>query len=140
MKNSNIYSNEEKAGCFAFSSVLSCGDEKQIKKYFSSHRLSASEEYQMVVSLLMYDDEQMAEKIIGRYIRCFGLRSVRARQVLADMGFKKALNLLSIRQRADEYPLQEPSQLQKLCDGFMLMADDDVADRGFVIMNLSKLL
>lgn len=107
---------------------------KQLQKYLKTHRLSESEEYQLIVSLGMeMDDEQAAERIISGYIRRYGLRSVKARQVLKDLGFDEALSVLRVVTKSDDIADDEPTIAEKLRDGFLMMKDDDVADRGFFI-------
>lgn len=106
---------------------------KQLKQYLKTRRLSESEEYQMIVFLGMeLDDDEASEKIICDYIRCFGLLSFKARQVLKDLGFETALRVLSAKAKSEDV-LTVPTDGEKLCDGFLMLKDDDIADMGIFI-------
>lgn len=106
---------------------------KQLKQYLKTHRLSESEAYQMIVFLGMeLDDDEASEKIICDYIRRFGLLSCKARQALKDLGFETALKVLSARAKSDDV-LSVPTDGEKLCDGFLMLKDDDIADMGIFI-------
>ena len=106
---------------------------KQLKQYLKTHRLSESEEYQAVVFLGMeVDDERKAEKMICDYICCYGLQSQKARQALKDLGFETALKVLSARAKSEDV-VTEPTDGEKLCDGFLMLKDDDIADMGIFI-------
>jgi hypothetical protein len=104
----------------------------KLKGLLSEHRLSESDEYQMVVTLAMDLDDEKAEKIICGYIRRYGLSSWHARQALKDLGFQKALKILyaqDLETKSDE-PLdlcEEPFSIhQRLEDGFEMMRDDEI--------------
>ena len=106
---------------------------KQLKQYLKTHRLSESEAYQMIVFVGMeVDDEREAEKIICGYIYRYGLTSQKARQALKDLGFEEALKVLRAKAKSDDV-LEEPTMWEKLCDGFLMLKDDDIADVGIFI-------
>lgn len=115
-----------------FSDLLKLQNLSLLKSYLKTHRLSESDEYQMVVTLAMDLDEEKAEKIICGYIRRYGLRSLKAKQVLKDLGFENALKILyaqDLETKSDE-PLdlcEEPFSIhQRLEDGFEMMRDDEI--------------
>ena len=115
----------------SFLEMLKREDVAQIKRYIQSHRLSASEEYQMIVTLAMaLDDDSMAEKIICGYIRRYGLTSFNAKQVLKSLGYEKTLETLKKAARKDEEEetMMQVSAEKKLQDGFQLMHRDDAAE------------
>lgn len=123
-------SDEEK-----FFELLKLTDVSELKKYLKLHRLSPAQEYQLVVTLGMeMEDEALAERIICNYVRRFGL-SLKAKQVLVDLHLDKALRALKSyeKQKADLSDLceEDVSPAQKLQDGFNLLYNGDVADRGF---------
>lgn len=106
-----------------FSDLLKKEDVGQIKKYAYHHHLSASEEYQMIVTLTFaMENEAETEKIICGYIRRYGL-SLKAKQALKDFGFEKALKVLEKLEPDDVTDLcnEKISVMQKLTDGFRLM-------------------
>jgi hypothetical protein len=106
---------------------------KHLKQYLKTHRLSESEAYQMIVFLGMeVDDERKAEKMICDYICRYGLQSQKARQALKDLGFETALKVLGAKAQSDE-ACEEPTVWEKLCDGFLMLKDDDIADVGIFI-------
>jgi hypothetical protein len=116
------------------SELLKLTNVNRLKKYLRKYRLSESDEYQMVVILGMeMDDEDEAEKILCSYIRRFGLQT-KAEQALSDLGFERALKELQAHKKGQDglFDLCEENVpvMQKLQDGFNLMKDDDVADRG----------
>ena len=111
----------------------SCVNLSKLKSLLKEHRLSESDEYQMVVTLAMdLEDEKEAEKIICGYIRRYGLSSWHARQALKDLGFKKALEILYAQDEANksDEPLdlcEEPFSIEeRLEDGFEMMRDDEI--------------
>ena len=82
-----------------FSDLLKLQNLSLFKSYLKTHRLNESDEYQMVVTLAMeLEDEYEAEKIICGYIRRYGLCSLKSKQVLKDLGFKKALRIVSAQE------------------------------------------
>ena len=102
-----------------------------LKKFLKERRLSESDEYQMVANLTMaFDDEEEAEKIICYYVRRYGLVSEKAKQVLADFDFKRALKVLKKLERPVEKEQtldlcsEKISIAQKLRDGFLMRRDD----------------
>jgi len=116
------------------SGLLKLTDVAQLKSYLRKHHLSESDEYQLVVTLGMeMDDEKQAEQILCGYIRRFGLRD-KAKQVLIDLNFECALRELQTHKKEQDDILdlceENVPVTQKLQDGFNLMKDDDVADRG----------
>lgn len=127
---------KEKAGVerSEISELLKLTNVNRLKKYLRKYRLSESDEYQMVVTLGMeMDDENEAEQILCGYIRRFGLQT-KAKQALSDLGFERALKELQMHKKEQDDLLdlceENVPLTQKLQDGFNLMKDDDVADRG----------
>ena len=115
----------------SFSEMLKREDVAQIKRYIQSHRLNASEEYQMIVTLAMaLDDDSIAEKIICGYVRRYGLTSFNAKQVLKSLGYEKTLKTLEKTACEDEKETAttQVSLEEKLQDGFQLMHRDDAAE------------
>jgi len=114
----------------SFSELLQKADIPLLKKYLKNHHLSASDEYQMVVTLGMeFEDEHLAEQIICSYIRRYGL-SLKAREALNDLGLEQALKTL----RSQHVETEEISDLcsgkislhQRLTDGFEMLRDDEI--------------
>jgi len=114
-----------------FSELLKLQNVSQLKNYLKAHRLSESDEYQMVVTLAMELDDEKAEKIICGYIYRYGLCSQHSRQVLKDLDFKKALNILYAQDKKTKSDKvldlcdEHISVHQKLRDGFEMMRDDE---------------
>ena len=114
----------------SFSELLQKAGIPSLRKYLKNHRLSESDEYQMVVALGMeLEDEYLAEQIICSYIRRYGLCS-KAKKALEDLGFKQALKTLKSQHVETEEIFDlcsgKISIHQRLKDGFEMMQDDEI--------------
>lgn len=119
-----------------FSELLKLQNVSKLKSYLKTHHLSESDEYQVMVTLGMdMEDEKEAEQIMCLYIRRHGL-SLKAKQVLEALNFERALQVCKSYQAEQKDLLdlceEKVSVHQKLQDGFSMLANDDVADRGIV--------
>lgn len=101
-----------------------------LRRYLKQNRLSASDEYQLIVTLAMeWEDELLCEQIICSYIRRYGL-CLKAKKALEDLGFEQALKTLKSQHLETEKIFDlcngKISIHQKLKDGFEMMQDDEI--------------
>jgi hypothetical protein len=116
----NLQKEKDAVQHLKFFELLRKRDVMQIENHLKEQRLTASDEYQMIVYLATeLEDESVAEKMICAYVRRQGLQSVRAKQVLKDLKFVKALRELP---NEDDLDLSVEISLQtKLSEGFMML-------------------
>lgn len=108
--------------------LLKSGDWSKLKKYLRKHSLSYTDEYQLVTWLVMeVEDTDEAENIISCYIKYHGLHSFGTLDLLKNLGFNKALKVFKAFQREQKTEEKENqySDFERLCDGFMMLKDDD---------------
>jgi len=106
-----------------FFQLLKSKNVAEIQEYLKRQRLTLSDEYQMIVFLVMeLDEEDVAERIICAYVRRYGLQTQRAKQLLWDLRLESALKVLP--RETDVILYDKTSTDDRLSDGFMMLSDN----------------